>query len=254
MAGIMTTPTDEVTRLDMAARAKSCEAFVSRLRWILLLLSLFFVALAIGSTASFYETLFVRAAAALAGFTTVVLWSNFRYKLYFPPLLFLSLGIGGAFFNFPTHRIFDRIGWLCGFVGAFVLPSYHMWRQAGIFATVNTPEWDKERSLVDAWWRTLTAPETDKKGIIEFSTGNFWSGYYTYRLMSPGRCWVVAKLWKGKVAALSDYRVRKLSGVTFAATRNGETKVTIEGRTINAANVFPPMFGVTEASSLAKGR
>jgi len=255
MAGIMTTPTDQVARLDMAARAKSYEVSVSRLRWILLFLSLFTGALAIESTASFHETLFVRAVAGFAGVTTVVLWSNTRYKLYFPALLFLSLGIGAAFFDLPTrHGTFDRISRLCGFAVVFVLPSYYFWKQASILATVNAPEWETERSQVETWWDILTAPRTNKQRVIEFSTGSFWSGYYTYRLMNPGSCWVVAKLRKGKVGAWADYRVRQLSGVTFAANPNGQMKVTIAGRTISATNVYPPMFGSPEAHSLSSNR
>ena len=250
----MTTPTDEVARLDLAARAKVGELSVAGLRWLFVFFSVVIGALAIEPAASFYETLSLRVAAALAGVTTVALWSNFRYKLYFPALFFLSLGLGGGFLRWPMHGTSDRIFGLCHAALVFVLPSYYLWTKAVTFAAVNTPEWDRERSQVDAWWYTLTAPESNKSGIIEFSVGRFWNGYYVYRLIKPGSCWVVAKLWNGKVGASSDYRVRHLSDVAFTLNRNGETRVTIDGRTMRAADISPPGFDCVRANSLSNHR
>lgn len=254
MAATMTAPTDEVSRLDMAARAKVAELVVPRLRWIFLFFSIFIGALAIGATSSFYETLCVRAMAALAVIATVLLWSKSRHKLYFPAFFFLSFGIGASLLNWSAHDTFDRIDGLCWGVISFALAIYYLRTKAGIFATVNAPEWDKERAQVDAWWSILTAPESNKKGIIENSTGSFWSGYYTYRLMNPGSYWVVAKLWNCKAGPRSDFRIRHLSDVVCAGNRNGEVMVTIEGRTIIATKISPPMFDGVRAHPLSDHR
>ena len=244
----MRIPTDEVTRLDMVARAKRCELSIARLRWVLLILSLLLGVLAIGSTASFYETLFVRAAAVSTGLAGVLLWSNSRYRLYFSAILFLSLGIGSVPFELPVRGLVDQMS-LCGWVGIFVVQSCYLWKQAGIIATVSTPEWNNERMQVDAWWRILTAQGGNKNGLVEFSSGSFWSGYYTYRLMNPGTCWVVAKLWKGKTGARSECRVRHLTDVSFVATDKGRLAVIIDGRTISAEGVSPSIPGSAEARS-----
>lgn len=254
MAATMTAPTDEVSRLDMAARAKVAELVVPRLRWIFLFFSIFIGALAIEPTTSFYETPSIRLIAAFALITTVVLWSKSRYKLYFPALFLLSFGIGAALHSWSTRDTFDRFDGLCWGGMSFALGIYYLRTKAGIFATVNTPEWDKERAQVDAWWSILTAPESNKKGIIENSTGSFWSGYYTYRLMKPGSYWVVAKLWNCKAGPRSDFRIRHLSDVACPENRNGVMMVTIDGRTIIATKISPPMFDGVRAHPLSDHR
>lgn len=239
----METPNDEIARLDMAARAEVGEAVASRLRWILLFLSVFIAALAFVSEPPFYETLFVRTLAVFAVLTTVVLWSNWRYKLYLPALFFLSSAIGGAFFwGRPSHTTFDWIDRLGVPVGFFALPTYYFWKQAGLFATVNAPGWEREQSLVNGWRQVLMTPDIGG-AVVEFSTGSFWTGYFTYRLMSPGPYWAIAKFKKGNMHRLVEFRVRELSAVTFTALPTGEMMVRIGNRTMRAATVPPPGFG-----------
>ena len=222
----METATDEITRLDVAAQAKGGQAATSRLRWTLLFLSLFITALAIEPTGSFNELLLLRVAAVFLSLTTVILWSNWRYKLFLPALLIFSFGIGDAFFRRPLRTKLDWSVSVLWFVGVIVLSSYSLWKQARIFAKVNSPGWKQAQSKVDAWWRVLTARQRDQR-VIEFSTGSFWTGYYTYRLLRSGQCWAIAKLWNGKVSPRSSYRIRELSAVTFTTLPSGEKQFTI---------------------------
>jgi hypothetical protein len=247
----METPIDEIARLDMAAQAKGGLAVTSRLRWILLFLSLFITALAIEPTASFYETLSLRVAAVFLSLMTVILWSNWWYKLYLPAILIFCFGIGGAFFWRPLATELDWSVSALWCVGFFVLFSYAWWKQAGIFTTVNSPGWEQARSKVDAWWCVLTARERDQE-VIEFSTGSFWTGYYTYRLLRSGPCWAIAKLWNGKVSARSSYRVQELSAVTFSTLPSGEKQVTIGESRMRAVNLSMPNLANPKESMLPK--
>jgi hypothetical protein len=247
MAAIMETPNDEVARLDMAARAIIGNRFISHTRWSFLVMTVFLVALAVASGGSFHETYLLPGIAVCAALLTLILWVSGRYKLYVPAVFFFILAIQFLLSGKTIVRVSDRI---YGSIMSAML-GYVFWRHAGPFATVNVPGWEKERAKVDAWWRALTAPERNEQ-VIEFSTGSFWTGYYRYRIMRPGPHWAVAKLWKGKVSARSDYRVRDLSEVTFATMPKGETKVSIGNRTMQAVNVSPPMLGSADDSSLSK--
>jgi hypothetical protein len=241
----METLNDEIARLDMAARAKGGEVFFSRGRWSLLFLSLILAALAIESTASFYETLSIRVAAFFAVLTTVILWSNWRYKFYLPALFFLSIGIGALFLvavpgiGRSLQTTLNRVFWVCR-GGVLGIPSYYLWRQARLFSAVNAPGWEKEQYQVDHWLDVLTTPGRTQE-IIEFSTGSFWTRYYTYRLMRPGPYWVIAKFNRGNTRRPFEYRVRELRAVTFMMLPVGETMVTIGKRRMRAVNVSPPM-------------
>jgi hypothetical protein len=247
----METATDEITRLDLVAQAKGGQPSTSRIRWILLFLSLFITALAIEPTGSFHELLLLRMAAVVLCLTTVILWSNWRYKLFLPPLIIFSFGIGDAFFNRPLRTELDWFVSVLWFVGFFGMSSYSLWKQARIFAKVNSPGWKQAQSKVDAWWRVLTAPERGP-GVIEFSTGSFCSGYYTYRLLRSGPCWAIAKLWNGKVSARSSYRVRELSAVTFTTLPSGEKQVTIGNSKMRAVNLSMPNLANPKESILPK--
>jgi hypothetical protein len=247
----METPNSEIARLDMAARVKGGEAGVSRLRWILLFLTLFMALLAIDSNGPHDETLFVRVGAVYTGLATVVLWSNWRYKLYLPTLLVISFGIGSAFFGRPLLTMLDWVEWACWFVGFWGVSSYALWKQAGPFATVNSPELEQAQSKVDTWWRILTARERNQD-VIEFSTGNFCTGYYTYRLLRSGPYWAIAKLWNGKVSPRSSYTVRDSSDVTVTTLSTGEKLITIGNRTMQAVNLSPPISGIAAKSSPPK--
>jgi len=214
-------------------------------------LSLFITALAIEPTASFYETLSLRVTAIFLSLTTMILWSNWRYKLFLPAILIFSFGVIDAFFRRPLRTNLDWLVSASWFIGFIVLTSYAWWNQASIFATVNSPGWEQAQSQVEAWWSILTAPERGRD-VIKFSTGNFWMGYYTYRLLSPGPYWAIAKLWNGKVAARSQFRIRELGAVTFMTLPTGEKEVKIGKRTMRAVNLSMPNFAAANGSALPK--
>ncbi len=243
----METPTDEVARLDIAARAVISKVFISGNRWWVLFINLCLTALVFASNDRFTTPLIAPAFAVCAVFATVVLWVNWQYKLYVPALFCFAIAIGcvllGKTFITPSDRIYGIL--------MSSIYGYAFWTLAAPFATVNAPGWEKEQSQVAAWWRVLTTPERDKD-VIEFSAGNFWTGYYTYRLLRPGPYWVVAKLWKGRLSVRSNYSVRELSAVTFMTLPTGEKQVTIGNRTMRAAIISMPDLASAKEPPLPK--
>lgn len=231
----MEIPNDDLARLDMAARALISETFISRNRWLFLFINLCFVASAFAPDSRFDNPLLAPVFAVCASFATAILWVHWRYKLYVPALFCFAIAIGfvllGKAVDMTSGRIYGSI--------MSAMFGYAIWTQAGPFATVNAPGWEKEQAQVSAWWRVLTAPERNEE-VIEFSAGSFWTGVYAYRLMRPGPFWAVAKLYKGEARRLSDYRIRELSAVTFTGSPTGEMMVTMGNRTMRVVNISPP--------------
>ena len=71
----------ELERLDLVARAQGTETVFSHARFAMILLSVFTVLLAIGSKASFYVTLAVRALAVSSIVGTITVWLRWRYNV-----------------------------------------------------------------------------------------------------------------------------------------------------------------------------
>jgi hypothetical protein len=69
----------------------------------------------------------------------------------------------------------------------FFQMAVNLWKQGHNFAAVNSSGWDRERAQIEEWWRILAMPVSRRNGVIEFSTGSFWSGYYTYASCAPVR-------------------------------------------------------------------
>jgi hypothetical protein len=212
-----------------------------------LVLNLILVAFALAFSGRFDNPMVAPLFAVSAAVSTAIFWGNWRYKLYFSALFLFAIAVGCALSGKVFDSTSDRI------YGIFMSTIFGcaFWQQAGPFATVNAPGWEKEKSQVDTWWQVLTAPERDKE-VIEFSSGSFWTGFHTYRLVSPGPYWAVVRLWKGGTRVLAHYRIRELSAVTFMTLPTGEMKVRIGNRTIRAVNVSMPMSGDSKESALPK--
>ncbi len=219
-------------RLNMAARAVVSRQFVARIRWIFLGLNAVLAFLAVWSPSPLYGPWFLPVVFVSATFATLVLWSDWRYRLYPPAAWYIVVGLGTLAMK-SSDTTYDRVhgAVICGILATAIL-----WR-AFPLATVDGPGWEKEQSLVETWWGVLTSAER-RSDVIEFNVGSFWKGYYTYRLMKPGPFWVVAGIYKGQARELTYFRILKIGDVVLPL--NGEHKVRIGRRTMHVENLQVP--------------
>src|SRR5581483_3056912 len=82
-----------------------------------------------------------------------------------------------------------------GYCLLFLNLCYSHWRRARPFAAIHSPGWEKEEAQVQYWLKVLKTEGQSR--VLEFDTGSFWTGYFTYRLLNPGNCWVVARVQFG---------------------------------------------------------
>jgi hypothetical protein len=129
-----------------------------------------------------------------------------------------------------------------------MMQAYGSWKQAGPVATLRAPGWENERDQVVRWQQILTSPQPVSR-VVEFSTGSFWSGYFTYRLLNPGQYWVVAKFKRGKTKSWVDCSVRELSAVHFTQLPMGEINVIIGKKTLRAAKLTGQISPLAQVAS-----
>jgi hypothetical protein len=90
--------------------------------------------------------------------------------------------------------------------------AYRWWTNAMAFDAAHSKQLEKERSQVQEWLKILkSSTKTDQ--VIEFSVKSFWSGYWTYRLLNTGTCWVIAKFKVRNVQRLLGCRVHRIDAV-----------------------------------------
>jgi hypothetical protein len=130
------------------------------------------------------------------------------------------------------------------------MSACNVWNQAGPIALVGGPGWENERSQVERWQQILTSAGP-LRDVVEFSTGSFWTGYFTFRLLRAERFWVVAKFKKGKTNGKADYRVYELGAVRFTPLPMGEMKVTIGKKILRATSFLDPTFAAIPKSALS---
>ena len=243
---------DDIARLDMAAQARVGEESLMQTRQRLAAICLFLVIWAFLPRASYHGILYVRFATVLTALATGVLWLNWRFKLYLMLLLWLAAAVLAIMlWNKHPYYVDDWGQLLVALTFGYFIGLNDLLKRAGASATTTLPGWEKERQQISRW-RELLQPSDMPDGVIEFSTGNSWSGRCTYRLLRPGPYWVIAKFQASNLHRLLDYRVRGLNEVTFTPLLNSEMKVTIGDCTLWGFKVSPSMFGAAAGSSLLK--
>ena len=105
----MDAPNDEIARLDTAARAVISETFISRNRWLFLLINLFLVAAVLASSARFDTPLIAPVFTVCAAVATAILWVDWQYKLYVPALFYFATAIGCVFLGRTFDALSDQI-------------------------------------------------------------------------------------------------------------------------------------------------
>ncbi len=210
----------EVGQLDLLARAEAIKSSLTRARIPMTLVTSFIVLLAIISGASFKETIATRALAIIAVAAAFMLWLRSRYAPYALALLFSAIAMGAWTFDDPGyHTVLGSTTRVM--VSAMVFfAAYRWWTNAMAFDAAHSKQLEKERSQVQEWLKVLKfSTKTDQ--VIEFSVRSFWSGYWTYRLLNTGTCWVIAKFKVRNVRRLLGCRVHRLDAVR-ATDRVGE--------------------------------
>lgn len=200
----------DLERLDLAAKAQATEVLLSYARIVSTCLAVFTVVLAIGSEASFYETLATRVMAVFLIVLTITLWLRWRYVLYLVAALFAAVGVGDTVFSVHSHTI---LGWTVRLVMPviWVYFGYGAWNSARTYATVRSKGWEKERVQVSQWLQVLKKPKPQDR-VVELPA-SFWKGAYC--LLNLGNCWVMARFEKGERRRLLEYRVLDPGAVTF---------------------------------------
>ena len=72
----------------------------------------------------------------------------------------------------------------------------------------------------------------------DVSAGNFWVGYFTYRLMFMKDFWTMGKFKRGTLRPL-EFRVLEKTAVRITIAPNGRPELYIDGKKIRNAKVMP---------------
>jgi hypothetical protein len=221
----MKRPVSVIERLDFAARTQTSTALISRVRVILVFLTIFITLLAISSTAPFRETLLLRVLAAISAMVTAILWQEWRYKLYALAILAFCFGIADVL-SVDHPRNHTVLGWISAHsqLPMFAYFGCGLWIIARRYAIVNGSDWQKEREQLAEWLGILSNPSS--VDVVEFATGSFWTGYWNYRIVKEGDYWIIAKFKRG-TTKLAGYYVRQPNEVTFTVLPSGKWKVDI---------------------------
>jgi hypothetical protein len=211
-----------IERLDLVARSRASFQTISYARIVLLILTPLFVFLAVNSTASSRETALVATLAVASLLTALLLWLDWRFKLYALSLFCFLFAVCDVVSNDHSHS--HR---LLGFVGAnalvllFVYYGCGLWLMGRRYALASHSSFREEREQLDRWMDALNGASP-----IEFPSGSFWTGYWTYRILNPEGCWLVAQFKRGGTR-LRSCRVYELGDVSFTRLPSGRWQVEI---------------------------
>jgi hypothetical protein len=212
-------------RLDLVAHTEVVGTFISKSRIFLLFLAPFCILLAVNSTAPFRETVLVAILGASGLLTAVVLWLNWRYEVFALALFWFLVAILEVLSHDQpsSHRV---LGWVFAhaFAAALAYYGYHVWMLAKGYSLANSSGFRDEKNQFDPWKRLLNSQ--NEPNVAMFSAGDFWTGYWTYRILNAGTCWVVAQFKRGS-NKLKSCHVYDLSCVTFVRLASGRWRITI---------------------------
>jgi hypothetical protein len=125
--------------------------------------------------------------------------------------MFCSVGLGIGIFEHHSQTFW---GWTARltYPASFIFWGCWLWKAGRPLAAVQATGWEKERSQVQGWLSALNNGDRAQE-VMEVFSGSFWTGYFTYRLLNTGYCWVIAKFKKGAARRLVDFRIRELETV-----------------------------------------
>lgn len=231
----------QIERLDLVARAEATKIILSRARVAVTFVAAFMVLLAIISAASFYETTTVRILSMLAVVTTIMLWMRSRYAPGALAVLFFAIVIAGSFIadDPDAHTLLGLASAYVGFV-ILLLGGYRWATNAMPFIAAHSKGLENERCQVEGWIKILISPgRTDP--VAEFSTKSFWTGYWTYRLLDAGSCWVIAKFKTRNTGRLLQCRVRERGAVRVAESVDRKLSIAMGDTSVSPVEASPEM-------------
>jgi len=242
----------KVERLDIAARANIAGEMLHRQQGWLLFMAVIFALLGANSTASPVETLAVRAAAGTYAVLFILFLLKWRYS--FHAVVLASLGTAIIdYWLYPQLHLHS--GWIGRLLSAsvFISMGHTAVRWATPFATAHKKGWEEERRAAEKLYEMLLYGT----GMVEssfVSAGNFWIGYFDYRLLYLEDYWAVAKFKRGKHHML-EFRVLAQDGVRVTAAEDAKLKLYIAGKKIRSAKLSPErheqLLRLVMSSSLA---
>lgn len=234
----------EVEKLDLAARAEAVETMFARVTIIFTLLSAFFVFLSVISTASLIETVAVRALTLYTIFTTFLLWRRSRYAVAAVSIM-LVLIVVGTWLPFSQRDFEGNLGSADRAMVTVILVLFGSgWLNNAIpFAVAQSRNFQAERSQIQEWIDSIKSGNGTGQ-LIEFSSKSLTSGHWTYRLLSAGNYWVLAKFKPGPGGRLSGCRVLERGRLRLAENPIGELIIVAAGRLIPNVDISPEMRGI----------
>lgn len=196
----------QLERLDLAARARATEASIPRTIVVFAIFAVICTVLSAGSTASQNETGAVELFSVSLYLTLIALWLRWKYAFHMIALLFIAVAVGGMFFRgYNPHTAFGWIVYL-SYPLIFAAPIYQFWKNGVTFRAVRGKDWQTERAQVSDWLAAIQ--RSSRPTILEFSTGSFWTGYSTYRVLNIDYGWAIARFKTSKLQTLYDFRIR----------------------------------------------
>jgi hypothetical protein len=144
--GVTAMTLSKTERLDLVAWSQTTDGFIFRSRMFLAILAAFCIVLAINSTAPVQETLLVAVLGVLSLITAMILWSDWRYKVYALAALWLLFAIGDVLSHDHPHS-HTLLGWVIAhaLVPVLVLYGWGVWKRAGPYALANSDGFRDER-------------------------------------------------------------------------------------------------------------
>jgi hypothetical protein len=226
----------DINRLDQAAQARDVPYYTDRSRVVMTVLALFTVVIAIVAGSSAIENTLVRVTAFFLCLSVLGLWFRSKYAAFTSAILFSGLTIGIIAFRDRPH---DLAGIIINLLlcAALVAQAYVEWIRSIRFVRVQALSWSGERTQVEEWLDQMENPN-EPTMILQFSSGSFWTGYFTYRLFNTGPCWLVVKYKTGALNRALEHRVFPSDGVRITQLPEGATGLELNGRAISNIQNF----------------
>lgn len=234
----MDTESEEIARLNVAAKALTAEKLFHNRRGAFLLINALQPVVLISCADGKYEPWFGAVVVLCAIFVTASFWTTWRFKFLAVALWWSAIALGCVVMGRP--KMFDDLFTFACFVA---VASSGYWMQAGPYAKANGPGWERERVAVEGWWERLNSPgENDE--IVQFTAKSIGYGAMSYRLMRLGPYWAIFSSYRRFTRRVGNLSVRALSEVSFARLPSGESEVRIGNRTMRTTDLSPSALEV----------
>ena len=101
-------------------------------------------------------------------------------------------------------------------------------------------DFENERIQVTKWMNTIRFSPPPFE-LIEFSSRSFVRGYWTYRLLNTGYCWMIARYKTGNMNRWLTYRVLDLEAVHVTDRPGEKLRVRMGNRTVEQIEISREM-------------